>query len=77
MQNTERQMRVQAYKPKPHEPAAHLIGDTPDVFGAYQRAGRQHLHLATALDRPDRERTRVAYTSGFTRCLLPLHLEQI
>ena len=32
MQNTERQMRAQAYRSRPHEPIAHLIGDTPDIL---------------------------------------------
>ena len=32
MQNTERQMREQAYRSKLHEPTAHLIGDTPDFL---------------------------------------------
>ena len=32
MQNTERQMREQAYRSKLHEPTAHLIGNTPDIL---------------------------------------------
>ena len=76
MQNTERQMRGQAYRSKLHEPTAHLIGDTPDFLA---RINEPDVNISI-WQRPSIdqiERTCVSYASGSTRCPLPLQLEQI